>query len=459
MNKWEVSRRDVLKSLGVGVACLPVLNATTSYAQPNEAPKRMIVHLQTEGYRRENWLPANGPLATLPASLQPLEAFKDHLIVMADLTNPKFPGCEKWAHGSYGGIFTAGPVDPNSGNGKEYWEPTVPSLDQIVAGAIEKANPQITQKTLAFGIGTGGTGKYPGSNRCFWAGPKQPITPETDPYKVYGQIFAGRPTTTMADPAADKMRAERKSLLDFVGKDLERFKARLGTEDRMMVDGHLDSIRQLEKKLGASQQQIGSCGGLWSGDPAKPVALTTANTPMLWSLQMQLVVSALRCDVTRVGTTQVGDATGGAIVFNFVEGVPMEGNGYQKFRDWHDLGHRPVRPVADGDDKSRVDKWTMGKFAELLGYLQKTPDGAGTMLDNTAVLWGNHMEDGANHGAQKMMWIIAGKCKGYFKTGQCIVAPNRAINGPLMEMASAMDAKIDYFGDPALGKPMPELHL
>jgi Protein of unknown function (DUF1552) len=458
MNKWEISRRDLLKSLGVGGACLPLLQATTSYGQPAEAPKRLIVHLQTEGYRRENWLPPAGPLGTLPSSLQPLEEFKDQLIVMADLTNPKFPGCARWAHGSYGGIFAAGPVDPNSGNGKEYWEPVVPSIDQIVASDIEKKFPQITQKTLAFGIGTGNTGRYPGSNRCFWAGPKQPITPETDPYKVYNQIFAGRPKDmAAADPNADKMRAERKSLLDFVGKDLERFKTRLGMEDRMVIDGHLESIRQLERKLSADKQEVGNCGGVWSGNPAQPVAITTANTPMLWSLQMQLVVAALKCDVTRVGTTQVGDSTGGAIIFDFVPGVPREGNGYQKFRDWHDLGHRPVRPGPDGDDKSRVDKWTMGKFAELLGYLKKVPEGGGTMLDSTVVLWANHMEDGSSHGAQKMPWIIAGKSKGYFKTGHCFPAPNRAINGPLMEIATAMGVKLDHFGDPALGKPMPEL--
>ncbi len=463
MNKWEVSRRDLLKSLGVGGACLPFLSASrTSYAQGGDAPKRMIVHLQTEGYRKENWLPPAGPLNTLPSSLQPLEEFKNDLIVMGNLTNPKFPGCQRWAHGSYGGIFTGGPVDPNSGNGKEYWEPTVPSLDQIVATEIQKANPQITQKTLAFGIGAGNTGRYPGSNRCFWAGAKQSITPETDPYKVYSSIFAGRPMTgaggAMPDPAADKLRIERKSLLDFVGKDLERFKARLGQEDKMLIDGHLESVRQLERKLGAEIKDGGNCGGLFSGDPAKPVAITTANTPMLWTLQMQLIVMALKCDVTRVGTTQVGDSTGGAIIFDFVPGVPREGNGYQRFRDWHDLGHRPVRPGPDGDDKSRVDKWTMGKFAELLGYLKKTPDaGGGTMLDSTVVLWGNHMEDGSSHGAQAMPWIIAGKSKGYFKTGVSIPTPNRAINGPMMEIATAMGVKLDHFNDPALGKPMPEL--
>jgi hypothetical protein len=462
MNKWELSRRELLKGLGVGGACLPLLSATTSYAQTAAAPLRFICHLQTEGYRIPKWLPPAGPLtAALPESMSPLEAFKEHLIVLGNLSNPKFPGCDRWAHGAYGGVFTAGPVDPNSGNGKEYWEPTGKSIDQLVADTVAVSNPML-RRTLAFEIGAGGTGRYLGSNRCYWTGNKQPVSPESDPYKVYSQIFAGRPAMpgTMADPAADRLRVERKSLLDFVGKDLERFKARLGTEDKMAVDGHLASIRELEKTLSASPQQIGDCGGIFSGNAAQPVAITTANTPMLWTLQHQMIVAALRCDVTRVGTTQVGDATGGRIIFDFVPGVPRQGNGYQQFRDWHDLGHQPVRAgVADGDDKAKVDKWTMGKFAELLTMLKNQQEGTGTMLDNTIVLWGNHMEDGSNHGAQKLPWIIAGKGKGYFKTGQCLPTSGRAINGPLHEIARAMGVKLegDFYGDAALGKAMPEL--
>jgi hypothetical protein len=459
MNKWETSRRDLLKKLGVGVACLPLLKAGYAKAQ-GKPPLRVIFHLQTEGYRMAQWLPAAGPLtAALPPSLSPLEPFKDQLIVLANLTNPKFLGCERWGHGSYGGIFAGGAVNPNSGNGKEYWEPLVPTADQIIANHVLKTNTNL-RKSLAFEIGTGGTGRYPGSNRCYWTGMQQPVTPESDPYKVYGQIFAGRPTTPgmMADPAADKMRAERKSLLDFVGRDLEAFKTRLGAEDKAAIDGHLTAIRDLERQLTMAPVQGGNCGNLWSGNPAQPVAINTANTPMLWTLQMQLIVMALKCDVTRVGTTQVGDATGGRIIFDFVPGVPRMGNGYQPNRDWHDLGHRPVRSgVADGDDKAKVDKWTMGKFAELLGMLKATPDTQGTMLDNTIVLWGNHMEDGSNHGAQKMPWIIAGKGQGYFKTGQCIPNPGRAINGPLYEICAAMGVQQPFYNDQAIGQPMPAL--
>jgi hypothetical protein len=457
---WEVSRRDLLKQLGVGMACLPILKATKSYAQAKPIPKRCFFHLQTEGYRIPAWLPPNGPLANakLPDSTSPLEPHKNDLIFVGNLSNPNFPGCDRWGHGSYGQIFTGGTVDTNSGNGKEYWEPLIPSADQVIAQGIAKTAPHLSRPSLPIEVHVGGGGRYPGSARCYWAGPKQPVTPEPDPYKIYNSIFAGRPAG--ADPAADKLRAERKSLLDVVGADLERFKLRLGTEDRFAIDGHLAAIRDIEKQL-TTQAPVGGSCGKWSGNPAAPIDWKAVpNTPQLVTLHHELLIMALKCDVTRVVTEQWGDATGGRIVFDFVPGVPRMGNGYQPLRDWHDLGHRPVRSgVADGDDKAKVDKWTMTKFAELLNMVKAIPEGnpGETMLDHMVILWANHMEDGANHGAQKLPWIIAGKCNGYFKTGHCYANPGKAMNAVLAEICNGMDVKVDYFGDQNIGKPMTEL--
>jgi hypothetical protein len=67
------------------------------------------------------------------------------------------------------------------------------------------------------------------------------------------------------------------------------------------------------------------------------------------------------------------------------------------------------------------------------------------------------MEDGSSHGAIKVPWVLAGSAQGYFKTGQCIGNSGRAINAVLTEVCNAMGAKVEAFGDPVHGKPMPEL--
>src|SRR5207247_2047634 len=143
-----------------------------------------------------------------------------------------------------------------------------------------------------------GGGGYPGSKRCFWSGPKQPVTPEPDPYRIYAQVFAGA-APGMEDPATAKVLLQRRSLLDFVGRDLERFSRRLGSEDRQVIEGHLQSVRNLEKQLAGRKGTIGA----WTGDPAQPIDVrANASVPLLLTLHFELMVAALKSDVTRVGT-------------------------------------------------------------------------------------------------------------------------------------------------------------
>jgi hypothetical protein len=443
MKNWELERRDLLKSLGVGVACLPMLRATRSYAAGPAFPNRLIVNLLTEGYRPGQVAPAAGSLAnaTLPPVTTPLEKHKNDLIILTNLNNPQFRGCARWGHGTYGTIFAQERGDPNTGNGKEYWEPVMPTFDQVIAAQVAKTAPNLLMPSMALSVRVGTNSGGTGSNRCFWTGAKQPITPEADPYKIYNMIFAGagKGGNGMADPAADKVRAERKSLLDFVGGSLEKFGTQLGTEDRVVIEGHLNSIRSLEKQLTSPKPSLGACGMTFTGDPTKPLdTAANGNIPTLMNLNFQLMVAALKCDATRVATMQFGDATGGAVTFPFVN----------VGRNWHSLGHNP------GADKIVVDKWVMTQFASLLDMLKAVPEGSETMLDHMTVLWANHMESGDTHGATKLPWILAGKGNGYWKVGQSIPDPGKNNTHVMATICNQMGVDLKTFGD---GAPMPEL--
>ena len=140
---WSLARRDLLKSLGVGAACLPILSATKSYAQAAGYPKRAMIVLLTEGYRPGLVaLPTSGPIGTqmLPQVTAPLEKHKQDLIILTNLDNKQFRGCARWGHGTYGTIFAQDRGDPNTGNGKEYWEPMNPTMDQVIAKEIGRAS-------------------------------------------------------------------------------------------------------------------------------------------------------------------------------------------------------------------------------------------------------------------------------------------------------------------------------
>jgi len=326
-----------------------------------------------------------------------------------------------------------------TGNGKEYWEPMSPTLDQVIAKANMGAAVPSIATSVRVGTNSGGTG----SNRCFWTDAKQPITPEADPYKLYNMLFAGKMTSGgmgMADPNADLVRAQRKSLLDYVGGSLEKFSNQLGLDDRQVVKGHLDSIRTLENELTKPRPQLGACGVMLTGDPSKPVDLTSnANNGTLLNLHFQLMVAALKCDATRVTTLQFGDATGGSVSFPEVN----------VNRNWHSLGHNP------GADKIVVDKWVMTQFAGLLDMIKAVPEGAGgTMLDHMTLLWANHMESGDTHGATKLPWILAGKCNGFWKQGISIMDSGKNNTHVMATICNAMGVDVKTFGD---GAPMPEL--
>jgi hypothetical protein len=441
---WQLARRELLKGLGLGAACLPLLRATRSYAQEAAYPSRLMVVLLTEGYRPGQVAPAAGPLASqaLPMVTAPLEKHKNELIILTNLKNPQFRGCERWGHGTYGTVFAQDRGDPNTGNGKEYWEPLNPTMDQVIAKEIAKREPNLAIPSIALAVRVGTNSGGTGSNRCFYSGPRQPVTPESDPYKLYGRLFAGRPAMpgmTGPDPA-DKLRAERKSLLDFVGGSLEKFGRQIGSEDRVLIEGHLESIRTLERTLTAPRPMLGACGVQLTGDPSKPIDVNNnANIPTLLDASFQIMTAALKCDATRVATLQFGDATGGAVTFPFVN----------VGRNWHSIGHNP------GTDKIKVDVWAMQQFSALLDMMKAVPEGTGqTMLDHSAVLWANHMESGDSHGAQKLPWILAGKCNGFFKTGQSLPATNKNNTHVMATICNAMGVDVASFGD---GAPMPEL--
>jgi hypothetical protein len=445
---WTLARRDLLKGLGIGLGGLPLLKAGQARAQAGgKATGGLIVVLTSEGYRQGDWAPKTGPLAaqTLPFACTPLEAVKNDLIFLPDLGNPFYGGPNVGGgHGSYGSIFWGG-----APNGRvSYKQPQGKTLDQQVATNL----PKLAHTSLAQAVQLDLTPKASGeagSSRCFWAGRGQPINPIADPYAVYNDVFAGimvgTPTNMGAeDPEIKKLMNKRKSLLDYVGKNLEAFKSRLGGEDKIAIEAHHTSVRDLEKQL-----QSGGSAPVGAGcAPVKGTMLNMGDRlqyPNILKAQMNLAIQGIKCGVTRVATLQLSDSSGNNINFAFVEGVPGNGTGYKSsYRNYHDVGHNPV--FQGVDHKRIVDRWMMSQFAYMVTEMKT----AG-MLDTGMILWGNHMQDGANHVAGKIPWILAGSAGGYFKTGQCMPAGGFSINNVMSDICNA------YGVMPSFGEVKPGL--
>jgi hypothetical protein len=442
----ETRRREVLKALGVGLGCLPLLRSGRASAA---GPKRLIIIASTEGYRQQFWRPMDGSLMTqtLPDSSSPLEAHKQDLIFLPGLTHPSFTG---GGHGSFPNHLATS----NSGV-KEYRVPTSATFDQVVGPALAAPN-NLQMATLNLGIlsDKGIMGEGANSRYCFAKGKDQIVVPEQDPWKTYARVFAGAGAQpTAPDPAVSKLLSQKKSILDYVGRDLDGFAARVGKEDGEIVRGHLAAIRDLEKDLRAVRTDVSLCGGTTSmpRDAAAPI-----NYPATLNVNFDLMVAALKCDVTRVAALQMVDAGGANLPWNFLPEIPEKGSGFHtRLRNWHDMGHNPM--LGGADHKRMADKWIMLQFAGLLTRMKAIQEDGGTMLSNSVVLLTNHMEDGQNHNSHKQPWILAGQAGGYFKTGQCALSAGKPLNGVLAEVANALGVPMASWGDPGYGKPWPGL--
>jgi hypothetical protein len=443
MNKWEKSRRDLLKGLGVGLGCLPLLKAGYVKAATGSTNK-MIVVMLTEGYVQGAWKPNAGPLTSLPMSCTGLQPHINDVVFLPNLDNPFYPDAAgNHGHGAYGTIFY-GQTARDTG---EYREPNGATIDQIVAGGLPKSAAGRPTLPLQVQVDRPPTSGGPGSSRCFWKGASQPINPEPDPVATYKEIFMGGAVDAPMgadDATVKKNLLQKKSLLDYVGKSLEKFGKRLGTDDRMAIEGHLASVRELETQLVVP---AGGGNSKCGGDMLGMINLDDGQQfPNILQAHFTLIVAALKCGITQVATLQVGDATGKNVNFAFVPGVPAMGTGYKTpFRNWHDLGHNPV--LNGVNHKMIVDKWWMDRFADLIGKLKETPDpSGGTLLSKSVVLWGNHMQEGANHASHKVPWMLAGQAGGYFKTGQCLPSDGKPTNQVMTDICAAMGVPTTAFG-------------
>jgi Protein of unknown function (DUF1552) len=432
---WELARRDLLKGLGVGMAMMPILRAGDLWAAPATMPKRMIIVMCTNGWRQALWKPKPGSLMTqtLPEISAPLEPHKANVMFLPDMTQPAYGG---GGHGSYVNCLASGQND----NLREYRVPFTPTIDQIVGPKLMmEANLNRIQLPLGLQIEGGNAGIFPSTRMC-WKDRNTPITPEEDIYKAYADVFGGNGGAggkNVPDNGAIKsLVAHKKSVLDYVGKSLERFRSRLGNEDKMQVESHFHSIRELETQLSTPKADVSSC----ALNPGMPMSVTAAdNYPTLMKLSMDLMVAALKCDVTRITTLACADASGSNISFSWVPGAK---------RGWHSMGHSP------GNNKQHADKWLHEQFVGLIERLKSVPEPGGTMFDNTIILWANHMEEGHTHNSQRTPWMLAGNVNNYFRMGQCANSTYKPVNGVLWHLCHALGMPVETFGTPSFGGPM-----
>ncbi len=452
MTRNHLTRRALLRTLGVGAGALPLLDVSRSFGQARVYPKRLVVVVWTNGtVPSAFWPTGNGNTLsglTFPSITQSLAPHAADLTFMRGLETKNFTDLDVGAfgHQTYATTFTGTRGRLVLGGGEPRSLAVSSSIDQVIADGIGLTT-NLPVRSLNLGVLRGGNQDH---NCCVYRGDGAPVAPESDPAAAASKLFTGMP-----GPEILRVRAERQSMLDFVGKRLAGFGQNLGTEDRQKIAAHLDSVRELEKQLVALGNT--NCEGPALGALPQEVP----NYPALLNAHMDIITAGMRCDLTRVATLQLGDYNGDGIIFSWAGfngqavGTDFGGN---KLRDWHDVAHTPRDPNnpdnSNTDHKVKLDAWVVEQFAALIQRFKDVPEGDGTMLDNTAILFANHMTDGSRHNWDDLPWIMAGNLGGALSRGRLVQAPAGTPSAHLFSaLAKAMDVELPggSFGDPEYG--------
>ncbi|AKU98181.1 hypothetical protein AKJ09_04845 [Labilithrix luteola] len=439
----KFSRRHFLQGLSVaaGALALPFMNRQSS-ADTGNFPKRLIIFATPNGtVFNELWpVPGNNPPLNSPAVggggnnfafkriLQPLMPLKSKVSLLRGLDMKS-------------ALIEPVPVnhEPDNANMLTGYQgtPLQPggmSIDQHIGNALG----QFTKfSSLQFGVQTGA---YHISAR----GKGQPVVGEDDPMQAFNRIF-GDFTLDPAELA--RVRAQRQSILDGVSAELNDIRCKLGSVEAAKFDAHLTSVRELEKQLVTA---VGAC--TVPKTPSTMDIQDPTNFAAVGKLQMDNLVAAIACDLTRVATLQwSNDAS--SIVHTWA-GVPS-GAGH------HSLGHREVAGVDEAtaeDYLTKIETWYCEQFLYLCQKLEAIPEGNGTMLDNCVVLWCHEQSLGEIHQRVDMPYVMAGSASGFFKPGKAIDFKGQPHTRLLSTVATAVGVPTNSFGDPQFNSsPLTEL--
>lgn len=450
MKNTRLSRRHFLRGLAGTAIALPLLEAgltrealaqaTPGSVTANGFPKRFVYFFHPNGTQQNVFWPTAGTSTKdfqLSAILSPLEPYKNKLIIPKGVELKSGAGSvgpgEPHQRGM-GTVLTGHPLQAGSfvgGDGSLAGWGNGISIDQRIAQHI---GADTTIGSLQLGVRADTTAPTAEvRTRLSYLGPAQPLPPQNDPKNVFDQLFAD----FMAEPAelAD-LRARRKSILDGVIGQFQALNQRAGYHDRQRLESHLTMVRDLETRLENERVTGQACYA--PADPGSQQPDSEDTMPDIARLQIDMLVTAFACDLTRVGGIQFSNAKN-HIRFPWIESLG----------DGHQLSHAGPSNTSAFNEWVARDTWFATQFAYLLGALAAIPEGDGTMLDNTAVLWINELSQGNTHSHIDMPFVLAGSAGGYFETGQFLQYGNVSHSNLLVSLQNAFGIESDTFGDPA----------
>jgi hypothetical protein len=406
----HLSRRTVLRGVGATIA-LPLLDAMVpagiARAATPKAPHLAFVYFP-HGAIMSKWTPAaEGKAFEMPQLLAPLAAYKDKLTIVSGLENKHASGP---THAITPGTWLSG-VSPRISH-DPYGGVTA---DQIAAQHIgqDTALPSLevsTEEAVGGGACDRNYGCSYGATIAFRT-PTTPLPMEFNPRKLFQRLFGQGDT-----PEERKLlAAQYSSVLDVITQKAGALKKSVGPSDRVMLDDYLESVREIERRVQKMEANDLSHIKL----PDAPVGIPTSFDEQI-NLMFDTVALAWQANLTRIATFMMA-AEVSNMTYNHIN-VPDA---------FHALSHHQNNgPKLER--LARVQTYHTQAFARFVKKLAEMPDGDGSMLDHSILVYGSNMSNSNAHDHFPLPMALIGGGNGKLKGGQHLRYPDRTPVANLM---------------------------
>lgn len=428
-------RRTFLQGAGAALS-LPFLEAMlprTALAAGAEFPRRMAFVFFPNGAIMQHWTPSEaGTEYTLPKTLASLEPHRSDLLVISGLAHDKARANGDGAgdHARSCATFLTG-VQARKTAGADIH--LGPSVDQIAA---EHIGNQTRLPSLE--LGTEG-GRQAGScdsgyscaysSNISWKSDTTPMAKEVNPKAAFERLF-GSGEDAQARAERDFY---RKSILDFVAADAASLRQQLGRNDQRKLDEYFSSVREIEQRIERSEAEARS--------QVPPIAAPEGVPDQFIDhvrIMYDLMAVAFQTDTTRIATFMLANEGSNR---SYREVGVKEGH--------HELSHH-----RDDAEKmaeiQKIDQFLVEQFAYFLERMKSIPEGDGTLLDNSMLVYGCAISDGNRHQHDELPILMAGRGGGTITTGRHLrLKRETPMNNLFLSMLDRMGAgqDVDQFGD------------
>jgi hypothetical protein len=431
ITKKALSRRTLLKG-AQGILALPLLDAMipamTALAQtPARSVRRLGFVYVPMGCDQARWTPeSTGTLGKLSPILTPLEPVKDQLTVITNMElQSSYPGTHDTANA---GFLSAAYAKHTEGS--DYYLGT--TVDQLAAKQIGQ-DTQLPSLELCMDLdplaGVCNNGYACVYMNCLsWSSPTTPLPSEAHPRNVFERLFGEGGSLEERQAAL----ARRASLLDSFNDGISSLKGAVGNADRARLDLYLDSIREVERQI---ERAEAAAADNPTPDLDRPVGVPESFADHA-KLMFDLQLLAFQADITRVITFQL---TRELTNRTYPEiGVPD--------------AHHPTSHHGNDPEKlakiAKINAFHVSLFSEFVQKLKTTPDGDGTLLDNTLYVYGSGMGNSSLHDHVNLPILVAGGAAVGMKGGRHIrFEKGKSLANLHLTLLDKVGVQLDKFGD------------